>query len=69
MSDWEYGWTLIQCDPEERGADAIIRAVAFFRTEGEALDFLADVRDDDPETGNGWTILRVQVWSRKGVAA
>lgn len=68
MSDWEYGWTLVQCDPKECGADAIIGAVAFFRTEGEALDFLADMRDDDPETGNRWTTLRIQVWSRKEVA-
>jgi hypothetical protein len=41
----------------------------FFRTEAEALAFLANVRDDDPITGNGWTTLCVRVWNPKEVAA
>lgn len=68
-SHYEYGWTVVECNPDERGADAVLGAMEFFRTEGEALDFLANVRDDDPETGNGWTVLRVSVWSSQEVAA
>lgn len=69
MSKFEYGWTVVECDPNERGADAVLGAMEFFRTEGEALDFLAIVRDDDPETGNGWTVVRVSVFQTEKAAA
>ena len=68
-SNYEYGWTVVECNPDERGADAVLGAMEFFRTEAEALAFLADVRDDDPTTGNGWTTLCVRVWSPKEATA
>ena len=51
-------WTVVQCD-ECVGADAIITAYGLFTSEEEALDLLANMRDDDPETGNGWTTVRI----------
>lgn len=52
-------WAVVKCDPDERGADAIIKSYGVFTSEDEALEFLAEVRDDDPENGNGWTTLEV----------
>lgn len=56
MQKW---WTVIKCDPSQKGADAVIECFGLFYTEDEALDFLADVRDDDPETGDGWTRVEI----------
>ena len=69
MSNYDYGWTVVECNPDERGADSVLQAYEFFRTEGEALSFLAAARDDDPKYGNGWTTLRVSVWRSAEVAA
>jgi hypothetical protein len=69
MGRYNYGWTVVQCNPDERGADAVLGAMEFFLTEAEALAFLANVRDDDPTTGNGWTTLCVRVWNPNEVAA
>ena len=44
-----------------RGADAVTGVWGPFDTEQEALDFLADIRDDDPERGNGWSYM--EVWN------
>ena len=66
---YDYGWTVVECDPDERGADAVLGAMEFFFTEAEALAFLANVRDDDPITGNGWTTLCIRLWNPKEVAA
>lgn len=63
VSDYEHGWTVIECDPNERGADAIIQAHGIWRTADEALNYLADCRDDDGDTGDGWTMVRIQVAS------
>ena len=48
-------WTVIECNPDERGADALVGARGLFRTEEEALAYLAEIRNDDPDTGDGWT--------------
>jgi len=69
MSQHEHGWTVIECLPDERGADAVIGALGFFGTEAEALAFLADVRDDDPDRGDGWTIIPVRMFQSGKVAA
>jgi hypothetical protein len=53
-------WTVVECEPNQRGADAIIRSYGVFASEDEALDFLAEIRDDDPVTGNGWTTLAIR---------
>jgi len=66
---YDYGWTVVKCNSDECGADAILQGYEFFRTEGEALSFLANVRDDDPKYGNGWTTLRVSMWRSEEVAA
>ena len=59
-------WTVIQCDHECKGADAIVSAYGLFTSEEEALDLLANIRDDDPEAGNGWTTVRIlATWGRK----
>lgn len=54
-------WAVVECVPEERGADAVKRAYGLFDTEQEALDMLAEMRDDNPDTGDGWTTTPVHM--------
>lgn len=63
--DYEHGWTVVECNPNERGADAIIGAFEVFYREEDALEFLANIRDDDPEMGNGWTTVRLRIFSAR----
>lgn len=52
-------FVIIECDPNDRGADAIVRVYGIYDTPSEALDILTSMRDDDPETGNGFTYMEV----------
>jgi hypothetical protein len=52
-------FVIIECDPNDRGADAIIGVYGVVATEESAQMLLADMRDDDPNTGNGWTYMEV----------
>ena len=54
-------WTVVECAPDEYGADAIIRAHGLYDTERDALDALTEMRTDDPDTGDGWTITAVHI--------
>jgi hypothetical protein len=64
MSDYEHGWTVVECYPNEKGADAIFRVYGVWRTEEEALDYLAECRDDDGAAdGDAWTTVRIRVAS------
>jgi len=49
-------WAMVRCDASETGSDAVIGVFGIFASEAEALGALAIVRDDDPETGDGWTV-------------
>jgi len=52
-------WIVLECEPYTSGADAVRKCIGVFDSEDAALDFLADARDDDPDTGNGWTCMRI----------
>lgn len=52
-------WTVVECNPDERGADAVFGARGLFSTEEDALAYLADIRNDDPDTGDGWTTCAI----------
>ena len=52
-------FVIIECNPDERGADSVLGVWGMFYTEDEVLDALANMRDDDPEYGNGWTYMDV----------
>jgi hypothetical protein len=53
---------VVECYPNEKGADAIFRAHGVWRTEEEALDYLAECRDDDGAAdGDAWTTVRIRV--------
>lgn len=52
-------WCIVQCDPDESGADSVRQVIGLFDTEDEALDILANIRDDDPDTGDGWTYMPI----------
>lgn len=54
-------WTVVECNPDERGADALFGARGLFSTEEEAIVYLTDIRNDDPETGDGWTTCPITV--------
>lgn len=56
-------WTVIECDPKGQGADAPVSTYGVFGTEEEALAYLADVRNDNPDTGNGWTTVPIVIFS------
>ena len=53
-------FVIIRTLPEWRGADCIASVLGPFDSEDEALEALAEVRDDDPEYGNGWTYMEVE---------
>lgn len=53
-------FTIIECNPDERGSYSVLGVWGLFATEEEALDVLADMRDDDPETGDGWTYMEIR---------
>ena len=48
-------WVVIECDPKGQGADAPMTVYGVFSTEEEALDYLAETRNDKPDRGDGWT--------------
>lgn len=54
-------WAVIECVPSETGADAVKRAFGLFDTEQDALDALAEMRDDNPDTGDSWTTVPVHM--------
>jgi hypothetical protein len=60
-------WIVVQCDPDECGADAVQRCIGLFDDEDSALLFLADVRYDDPDTGSGWTCMCVEDMRGEGM--
>jgi hypothetical protein len=53
------GWIVVQCDPSECGADSVMRCFGVFDSEDVAAKMLADIRDDDPDFGDGWTCVEV----------
>lgn len=53
-------FVIIRTIPEWHGADCIAGVLGPFESEDEALEVLAEVRDDDPEYGNGWTYMEVE---------
>lgn len=59
--DSDLKWTVVECSPDQTGADAVRRAYGLFATEDDALAFLADIRDDNPDTGDGWTTAEVRM--------
>ena len=52
-------FVIIEADENMRGADAIIAVYGVYHTHGEVVDILTSMRDDDPETGNGFTYMEV----------
>jgi hypothetical protein len=54
-------WTVVECAPDEYGADAVIRAHGLYDTEQDALDALAEMRTGDPDTGWWWTTTAVDI--------
>ncbi len=56
-------WTVIECYPDERGADAVFGARGLFNTEEDALEHLANTRNDDPDTGDGWTTCPIIIYT------
>jgi hypothetical protein len=56
-------WTVVETDSRERGADALIGARGLFSTEEEAIVHLTDIRDDDPDTGDGWTTVPIIIYA------
>ena len=53
-------FVIIECNPDERGADSVLGVFGVFATEESARMLLEDMRDDDPAIGNGWTYMEVK---------
>lgn len=52
-------FVIVCCDPEEYGADSVRNVHCGGSTLEETLDILSEMRDDDPDYGNGYTYMEV----------
>ena len=52
-------FVIVCCDPDEYGADSVRSVYHGGDTLEETLEILAEMRDDDPEYGKGYTYMEV----------
>ncbi len=52
-------FVIIVCDPNECGADSVISVYHASNDEAETLEILAEMRDDNADSGRGYTYMEV----------